>query len=81
LSDGLIQQLKNKKSEYVFSTGVKPLHPDRVTHAIRRITKAMKGEPLKAADIRRTAETLLAALKLNKDGRSQARSAKRFNAA
>jgi hypothetical protein len=41
----------------------------------------MKGEPFKAADIRRTAETQLAALKLNKDGRSQARSAKRFNAA
>jgi hypothetical protein len=57
LSDGLIQQLKIKKNEYVFSTGVKPLHPDRVTHAIRRITKAMKGEPFKAADIRRTAET------------------------
>jgi hypothetical protein len=69
--DGLIQRLRNNKSEYIFSTGEKPLHPDSVTHAVRRISKAMKGEPFKAADIRRTAETQLAALKISKDVRTE----------
>jgi integrase len=69
--DELLQPLRALNSEYIFSTGVKPLHADSVTHAVQRICKVMKSEPFKAADIRRTCETQLAALKVSKDVRTE----------
>ena len=69
--DELLKPQRALHSEYIFSTGSKPLHPDSVTHAVQRICKAMNGEPFKAADIRRTCETQLAVLKVSKDVRTE----------
>jgi hypothetical protein len=69
--DEIVRPLRALNSEYIFATGEKPLHPDSVTHAVQRICKVMKSEPFKAADIRRTCETQLAALKVSKDVRTE----------
>ncbi len=69
--DDQLKHLRALNSAYIFSTGDKPLHPDSVTHAVQRICKAMRYEPFKAADIRRTCETQLAALKVSKDVRGE----------
>lgn len=69
--DELVRPLRALNSEYIFATGEKPLHPDSVTHAVRRICAAMVCEKFKAADIRRTCETQLAALKVSKDVRTE----------
>ena len=69
--DEIVRPLRALNSEYIFATGEKPLHPDSVTHAVRRICASMVCEKFKAADIRRTCETQLAALKVSKDVRTE----------
>jgi hypothetical protein len=69
--DEIVRPLRALNSEYIFATGERPLHPDSVTHAVRRICASMVCETFKAADIRRTCETQLAALKVSKDVRTE----------
>ncbi len=72
-----IERLRGLSDEWLFSIrGKKPIHPDSVTHAVGRISKKLLesgvvGASFSASDIRRTAETQLAALRVSKDIRTE----------
>ena len=47
------------------------LAPSDLSHRVAEIAKAMAGSPFKARDLRRTCETMLAALGISRDVRAQ----------
>jgi len=67
----IIDPLRQLGSGYIFSTGGEALRADSVSHAVQRIQRGMACDPFKAADIRRSCETQLAALRVSKDVRTE----------
>ncbi|MCX7961170.1 MAG: integrase family protein [Burkholderiales bacterium] len=72
------EALRSAAGHWVFSaSGKKPLRPEVLGRAVREISRALSGEgrgPFELRDIRRTCETMLAALGIGRDVRAQIQS-------
>jgi integrase len=68
----LAAQAKERGTQLLYSThGTKPLSDFTLSKRVNEISAAMGGEAFDLRDIRRTAETMLAAMGVNRDIRAQ----------
>jgi integrase len=70
--DALAASAKQRSTSLLFSTyGTRPLSDFTISKRVAEIAKALGGEAFDLRDIRRTAETMLAGMKVSRDIRAQ----------
>ena len=68
----LAAQARERGSEHLFShSGRVPVRLETISKRVTEIAKAMAGKPFQGRDLRRTCETMLAAMGISRDVRAQ----------